>query len=116
MREHLPEFAALQEALAAAHRPLGLLEAEEEVAALDRLLRGARLPLAVDRDRLARSTEAWVWVRVDGDVARWEHEFRRIADPTQPGGVRHEPAGYRFGPSLAALAGATAVLIWRNCD
>jgi hypothetical protein len=114
MREHHPELAALQERLASEDRPLGL--AREEADSIDRLLRAACLPLAVDVDRLARSTEAWVWVVVAGDVARWEPEFRPVPDATVLGGTRYQRVGFRFASSFAALAGSSAVMTWPNCD
>jgi len=113
-RAHQPELAALEEALAAQDRPLGLTR--EEADGLARLLQGARLPLVVDRDQLARSTEAWVWVLVAGAVGEWEREVLPVADATLPGGVRYERTGYRFAWSFAALAGSSAVLTWQNCD
>lgn len=113
-REHMPELAALQDALATADRPRGI--DAEEADQLDALLREARLPLSVARDRLERSTEAWVWVRVADDVASWEHEyaFAHARGANEPSG--RPPTAYRFQWMLAALAGTDAVLTWQNCD
>lgn len=103
-REHMPALAALQDALATADRPRGI--DGEEADQLDALLRGARLPLSVARDKLERSTEAWVWVRVAGNVGEWEHEYAKTLTPRS----------YRFQWMFAALAGTEAVLTWQNCD
>ena len=117
-REHMPELAAIQDALVSADRPRGITV--EEADQLDALLRAARLPLSVARDRLERSTEAWVWVRVADDVGEWEHEYayryaqvpgdNASAPPSPP------PTSYRFQWMFAALAGIDAVLTWQNCD
>jgi hypothetical protein len=114
-REHWPALADLWDALAAEDRPLGI--AAEEADHVDELLRSARLPLRVARERLERSTEAWVWVHVAGDVTTWGHEYAR--EPTASdgeAGASRGPTGYRFQWLLAALAGAEAVLTWENCD
>ncbi len=115
IREHWPAIAALHEALAAADRPLGITA--EEADQVDALLREARLPLRVARERLQRSTEAWVWVRVAGAVAAWDHEFA-LGPTTAEGhrGALPAPTGYRFQWLLAALADTEAVLTWENCD
>ena len=98
-REHHPELAALWDAMAVRPRSYGL--SLEEANQLDELLRQERVPLSVDRERLQRSTEAWVWVRVAGNVANWENQYRD---------------GFHFQWLLAALSGHEAVLTWENCD
>lgn len=113
-REHMPELAAIQDALATADRPLGM--DADEADQLNDLLRAARLPLSVVRDRLERSTEAWVWVRIAGDVAAWEHEYAYARAPKDEASVPRPPTGYRFQWMLAALAGTEVVLTWENCD
>jgi len=114
MREHRPDLAALQESFAAAGRPLGITPGEAD--RLDALLRGARLPLRVGRERLERGAEAWVWVRVAGDVATWEHEFAYHGAAPSDDDTGATPTGYRLQWLLAALAGTEAVLTWENCD
>jgi hypothetical protein len=114
IREHMPELAAVRDAFAAEDRPLGITA--EEADQLDALLREVRLPLSVARERMERSTEAWVWVRVASDVATWEHEFARAQILQQGASTSHTLNGYRFQWMLAALAGTEAVLTWENCD
>ncbi len=113
-REHMPELAAIQDALATADRPRGI--DSDEADQLDALLRKAQLPLSVARDKLERSTEAWVWVRVAGNVAAWGQEY--TAATAQVGDASTPPpaTSYRFQWMFAALAGREAVLTWENCD
>ena len=99
VHEHRPELAALWDAIAAQPRTYGL--SPEEADQLDEMLRSERVPLSVDRQRLQRSTEAWVWVHVADNVVTWENTYR---------------GGYKFQWLLAALAGKEAVLTWQNCD
>lgn len=105
-RERMPELAAIQDALATENRPRGI--DGEEADQLDALLWDTSLPLSVARDRLERSTEAWVWVRVADDVAAWT--------PAGDANTPPAPTGYRFQWMFAALAGSQAVLTWQNCD
>jgi len=115
IRERWPELAAVHAALAAVDRPLGITA--EEADQLDALLQEARLPLHVARERLQRSTEAWVWVRIAGNVATWEHEFAGgVAPADDHTGALGAPTGYRWQWMLAALADTEAVLTWENCD
>lgn len=73
----------------------------EQANQLDHLLQRESVPLSVDHEKLARSTEAWVWVRIAGNVRSWKYEYR---------------GGYRFQGLLAALSGRDAILTWKNCD
>lgn len=113
-REHMPALAAIQDALGSADRPRGI--DAEEADQLDALLRAARLPFSVARDKLERSTEAWVWVRVADDVAAWTHEYTSALAPAGETSTPPPPTSYRFQWMFAALAGADAVLTWQNCD
>lgn len=114
IHEKMPELAALRDAYAASDRTLGITV--EEVDELDAVLREARLPISVARDQLERSTEAWVWVRVAGDVAAWEHGFVHRPNSLNDTAGLLKPTGGRFQTMLAALAGTGAVLTWENCD
>lgn len=114
LRERHPELAALRAAYAAEDRPLGLTTHEAD--AIDLLLREAHLPLSVARERLERSTEAWVWVRVASDVASWPREFSPSSDSAGRSGSAWVHTGYRCQPLLAALSGTMVILTWTNCD
>ncbi len=113
-REHMPELAAIQDALGSADRPRGI--DSEEAGQLDALLHATRLPLSVARDKLERGTEAWVWVRVADDVATWTNEYAAALAPVGDAAASPRTTSYRFQWMFAALAGTEAVLTWQNCD